>query len=161
MTSSLFARDAAGTFERWSNGAAQYAVDHQPASSAAPLVLAVRCRLAGVKSDDLALLDTGAAWSIIGGEMVDDVIGEASDLGESIWMSSRLGRCAGRLYRMSITLVADEGEDLLVDGTVLLARDWEGPIVLGYHGFLQRVRIALDPGIANSEERWLHFGGAR
>jgi hypothetical protein len=33
-----------------------------------------------------------------------------------------------------------------VDATVLLLPAWPGPMVLGVSGFLDRIRIAIDPG---------------
>lgn len=72
-------------------------------------------------------------------------------------MSTRLGRIEGRLHRLSVTLVADDGRDLQVAATVLIAPEWLGPPVLGYRGLLERVRIALDPGVAD-DDQWLYFG---
>ena len=127
--------------------------------SAHTLVVAARCRLAGVNNVELALLDTGAQWTLIGGELVDLVEPFASSMRWSITYSTRLGNVEAHCYRLDIELVADEGDDLLVNATVLLAKDWKGPpIVLGYRGLLERVRLALDPGVGE-DDQWLAFGG--
>ncbi|MCP4657636.1 MAG: hypothetical protein GY856_19695 [bacterium] len=41
------------------------------------------------------------------------------------------GRVRGELYRHGIKLIAKEGEDLGVEATVLVSRDWRGPSVIG------------------------------
>lgn len=55
----------------------------------------------------------------------------------------------GRLVRCSVTLVADEGDDLVVEATWFVPDDsdrhWNHPSFLGYHGSLQRLRFAVDP----------------
>lgn len=72
-------------------------------------------------------------------------------------MSTRLGTIHGQLHRLHITLVASEGDDLEIDATLVVAPDWMGPIVLGYRGFLERLRLGLDPGTAD-DDQWLSFG---
>jgi hypothetical protein len=74
-------------------------------------------------------------------------------------MSTRLGRISGSLYRINITLIAEENRDydLIVESSVFVSKEWEGPIVLGYRGFLERVRFALDPGVVPGEQKF-YFG---
>ncbi len=36
-------------------------------------------------------------------------------------------------------------QTLAMEGTFLFCEDWEGPTVLGFHGFLERIRFAIDP----------------
>lgn len=91
-----------------------------------------------------AQVDTGASWSILNREVARD-LGALDGDGSLISISTRLGLIAGRLERMSVALVADEGESTEVDATVFVSRDWIGPTFLGYSGFLDRVRIAIDP----------------
>jgi hypothetical protein len=120
--------------------------------------LMARCRLGTLETE--ALLDTGAEWSIFGGELAEALERDANDERLPIPMDTRLGRVDGRMYRLDIALLADEGEELRVSASVLLAPSWEGPPVLGYRGFLERIRFGLDPGHGNSEEQWLFFGSA-
>jgi len=68
-------------------------------------------------------------------------------------MSTRFGLIRGTLHRGPIRLHADEGEPLDVDATVFISPDWQGPNFLGYEGFLQRIRFAVDP-----ETNLFYFG---
>jgi hypothetical protein len=58
---------------------------------------------------------------------------------------------SGRLYRLSLTLLADEGEDVTIQTTAFLpereeAEHWgDMPCLLGLHGCLERLRFAVDP----------------
>ena len=74
-------------------------------------------------------------------------------------MSTRFGVLKGDLVRLAVTLLADPdcGVDLTVDATVAVIPDWPGPIILGYQGFLERLRFALDPG--NTLDGELFFFG--
>ena len=60
-------------------------------------------------------------------------------------MSTRLGLIKGRLERLRVALVADEGQPVEIDATFFVSRDWLGPTFLGYSGFMDRLRIAIDP----------------
>lgn len=124
------------------------------------LPLAARCRVGSLTDDDYALLDTGAQWSIVGGELAELVDSDLGEPTEPVTIHTRLGDVTGTLRRLGVTLVADEGENLEVDGTVCIAPEWTGPVVLGVRGFLERVRVALDPGVAD-DDQWLSFGGIR
>lgn len=73
--------------------------------------------------------------------------------------STRLGSMPGRLQRVLVTLIADEGANAEVDATVFVAPAWTGPVVLGYRGFLERLRFGLDPG-KEEHDQWLAFGVA-
>lgn len=136
----------------WCSGACRLATGL--VVSGQPLVLAVRCRVDGVAGQMDALLDTGAQWSIFGGDIADLLFGRADDEEREITLTSRLGPVRGRLHRVTVSLIADEGSDLVVSSSVLLASEWRGPPVLGYSGFLERFRVAIDPGDAP----WLFFG---
>ena len=57
----------------------------------------------------------------------------------------------GRLYRLTLTLLADEGEDVLIQATAFVpepeeAEHWgDLPCILGLYGCLERMRFAVDP----------------
>ena len=68
-------------------------------------------------------------------------------------MSTRLGVIHGALYRVAVTIEAEEGESLDVEATVFLSPDWRGPNFIGYQGLLQRIRFAVDP-----ETNLFYFG---
>ncbi len=123
------------------------------------LPVAVKCRVGSLEETDLALLDTGAEWSVIGGETAKIIEGELNLPTESFSMSTRLGKIYGSLYRINITLIAEKKSDydLTVESSVFVSTQWEGPIVLGYRGFLERIRFALDPGVIPGEQMF-YFG---
>ena len=93
----------------------------------------------------LALLDTGAAWSVLDAELARE-LGLLERDGESATISSRAGRIDGKLVRAATTLVADEGESIQVDSTVFVSSAWTDGNFIGYSGLLERVRFAIDPG---------------
>lgn len=141
----------------WSSGCSLYLVSSRVGHWRLPI--AVKCRVGNLEETDLALLDTGAEWSVIGGETAKILEGELELPTESFTMSTRLGRISGSLYRINISLLAEEyhGYDLTVESTIFVSKDWDGPIVLGYRGFLERIRFALDPGVMPGEQRF-YFG---
>ena len=101
----------------------------------------------------LALVDTGAPWCIVEPQLAEPVMDGFEELPSPVAISTRLGRYAGKLYRASLTLMPDEGEALAVDTTVFLAKDWPGGSFIGYQGFLDRIRFAIDP-----ERNRFYFG---
>ena len=93
----------------------------------------------------LALLDTGASWSVLNAELAQE-LGLFEQEGESATISSRVGRINGRLVRARTTLVADEGESIEVESTVFVSPEWPEGNFIGYSGLLERIRFAIDPG---------------
>ena len=92
----------------------------------------------------LALLDTGASWSVLNAELAQD-LGLFEQDGEDTTISSRAGKIDGKLVRTATTLVADEGESIEVDSTVFVSREWPAGNFIGYSGLLERIRFAIDP----------------
>ena len=90
--------------------------------------------------------------------MIDSEIAEEMGLfelpGEEISISTRMGVVTGKLIRVGLTILADEGTSLSVEGTVFVSPDW-GSNFLGYSGFLEHVRFALDPGNGRND---FYFG---
>jgi hypothetical protein len=132
-------------------------VDHPTGSHL--LTVAAPCRFGNQRGVDRALIDTGAQWSVLGGELASQVEADAFSTGEGVVLTTRLGAVRGRFCFLDVTLVADEGDHLLVPATVILAPSWPGPPVLGYRGLLDRIRFGLDPG-DGPEDQWLFFGRA-
>ncbi len=62
--------------------------------------------------------------------------------------------CPAWLQRHRIEFLADDGQDLEVEATFFIARDWPEPSVLGYTGVLDRIRFAIDP-----QANRFYFGG--
>jgi hypothetical protein len=101
----------------------------------------------------LAQVDTGAAWSILDGDIAE-ALGFLEQAGPSVTLSTRSGTVRGRLIRSSLTLVADEGESCEVDATLFVSPEWRYGTFLGYSGFLERIRFAVDPATND-----FYFGG--
>lgn len=101
----------------------------------------------------LAMLDTGAQWSVLNAELADNLELFERD-GEPVTISSRMGTVGGRLVRARTTLVADDGDSVEVDSTVFVLRDWPAGNFIGYSGLLERIRFAVDP-----HENAFIFGG--
>ena len=93
----------------------------------------------------LALLDTGAAWSVVDAELAD-ALGLFDEDGLPVTMSSRIGRFDGKLVRVKTTLMAEDGESVELDSTVFVSREWPQGNFIGYSGLLERIRFAIDPG---------------
>lgn len=93
----------------------------------------------------LAQLDTGAAWSVLDGDIAE-ALGFLERVGPRITLSTRSGIARGKLIRSTVTLLADEGESCDVDATLFVSRDWRYGNFLGYSGLLERIRFAVDPG---------------
>jgi hypothetical protein len=101
----------------------------------------------------LAQLDTGAAWSIFEPEIAA-AMGILDAEGVPVRLSTRHGEIPGHLVDgVSVAILADEGEGLNVNATVFVSRDWPRGNFIGYSGFLERIRIGLDPG-----DNSFHFG---
>ena len=93
------------------------------------------------------MVDTAAPWCILEPDLAKAFEGSLESLTDIAVLDSRLGRFKGRLYRGSITILAEEGESLAVDATFFLSQDWTGGNFVGYQGFLERIRFAVDPGL--------------
>ena len=124
----------------------------------AKLIVGIRCRLGRLEYDEAGLLDTAATWSVLSAEVASEVSGDISDPIRPVRFNTRLGDYEGTLHRIAIQLKADEGNDLAVDATVAVISDWSGPTVFGFCGFLDRIRIALDPGRGSHESPTVFFG---
>jgi hypothetical protein len=145
-----------GSRTPWATSSTRYriATEHEGSQ----LTVAVPCRLAGLPFEVQALLDTGAAWSIIGGDLADLLVARLGASGQTMILATRLGRIRGVLQELDVVLVADRGDNLIVSASMLVAPGWMGPVVLGYQGFLERIRFALDPGVGPGDA-WFFFGG--
>lgn len=140
---------------RWSSGAALFHVDEPMGKHSACVAVSCRVEHLGVHR---AMVDTGAQWSVIGGELAQALESAALETVGTMAMTTRLGTINGELCAVSITLVAQEGDDLAIEATALVAPDWTGPpVVLGHRGLLEKVRFALDPGVTQGDQ-WLYFG---
>lgn len=142
----------------WATGGASLRTDFELGSHRAPV--AVSCRLGGVAPDHYALLDTGATWTIVPSDLLEAVQAPIEPTGNEITIGSRFGRHRGPVVRMDLTLLAEPGwgVDLEIPGArALVIDDWPGPVVVGFHGALELIRFAMDPGVRPGEGA-LYFG---
>lgn len=155
MSRRLLVESGGGLAIPWSTGGARYRISEK--SHDGTLVVAVDCRI-DAAGDVTALLDTGAEWSVLGGVLATSLLGSSSRPHDyPMIMRTRLGPIEGWRRRVPVTLLANDGRELEIAATVLLAPEWEGPPVLGYRGLLERIRFALDPGVTDADQ-WMYFG---
>lgn len=91
----------------------------------------------------LAQVDTGAAYSVLESGAAR-ALGLFDVEGDPVRLSTRSGDLWGRLVRVPLKLVADEGESLDFEAPFFVSTDWYGATFLGYTGLLDKLRIALD-----------------
>ena len=124
--------------------------DHDPSGQNEETGIWLDIAADGADVSWITLVDTGAPWCIVKATIAD-ALGLTTH--KEAGLSTRLGVVLGELHRVPVMLLADEGRPLTVDATVFASAHWTGPNVLGYQGFLERLRFAVDPAT-----RRFHFG---
>ena len=93
----------------------------------------------------VAQLDTGAAWSVLD-PLVARSLGLFEAEGHLTRLETRFGTMKGRLVRIPLRFIAEQGISLDTEGTFFISPDWPpGRTFLGYSGLLDAMRFALDP----------------
>ncbi len=118
--------------------------DQAPGAPEATAKIFVQVEFSGIGIPLLAQLDTGAAYSTLETELAEALNVLDGD-GQAATLDTRLGKVNGRLERVPITLLADEGQSLEIEASFFVSRQWSGKTFLGYTGLLDQIRIALDP----------------
>ncbi len=120
-------------------------LDHHRDAPEATAKIFVRLLIGGLPSAVVAQLDTGAAWSVLDPK-VANLLGLVEAAGFSTILETRLGRKAGKLVKVRIEFLAEEGTSFETEGTFFICSDWpSGRTFLGYSGLLDSIRFALDP----------------
>ena len=116
------------------------------------LLVAVPCRVEN-GPPTLALLDTASEWCLLAWPLAEECgcVGGTGEL--PIRLHTRFGLIVGWLERLTLRLLAAEGEPIELEGTWFVSPDWDGPTVLGWRAGLERFRFTLDPA-----EDWFYFG---
>lgn len=127
-------------------------LDHDPTNPEVSAKLFVP--IAVGEFEVLAQIDTGAPYSILSSEVAVQ-LGLTSTASEEINISTRHGSFKGRLERTVVSLLAEEGESLQFEATFFIPDQWPSGSFIGWAGFLERVRSAIDP--ANN---LFYFGAA-
>jgi len=94
----------------------------------------------------LAMVDTGATYSALEPEISEALGLFSRDDGEATTYQVRDVRFDGHLFRLDVTIPATEGgEHVCVEGLFFASPHGPPFNVLGYRGFLERLRLGLDP----------------
>ncbi len=115
--------------------------------------LYVRIAVGSPTLTTMAMLDTGSTYSVLDADMADHLGAFDETDAPVVDLATRHGLMRGSLVRRRVWLLAEEGESLDVDATFWVGPEWRYGHFLGYTGFLQRIRLALDP-----QSNQLHFG---
>jgi len=99
------------------------------------------------------MIDTAAPWCIFASPIGRSIRDHFQPISEILSLSTRLGNFRGRLYLVPLSFPVVQGESLEIEATVFVSADWSGENFLGYEGFLQRIRFAVDP-----ENNLFYFG---
>lgn len=139
--------------DNFSSGRASF-LDSPPSDQGRSARIYVRVAVQGMKEAFLALLDTGAEWSILDREIAEQ-IGLTDIDGEAATLRHKEGTTHGKLVRTTVTMLADEGDGLDVEATVFVPDGaWPtGRNFIGYSGFLEKLRIGLD-----AQNNQVYFG---
>lgn len=111
-------------------------------------------QLEGLEVDLFGIVDTAAPWCLIQWSLLE-LLQMPPPNGRDR-LETRFGLLTGELRRWSVLLFAEEGRPMKIDASLFVSEDWREermPNFLGYEGFLQRLRFAIDPA-HNS----FHFG---
>ncbi len=99
----------------------------------------------GVEIRVYAMVDTGTPWSIFNTELAR-ALGLEPEAGETIALATPYGRFTGTIQRVTIQLKATRGTSLDIDASIFVPdENWYFGNFLGYTGFLERFRFAIDP----------------
>lgn len=156
----LYSLDHRKQLQGWSCGGAEFHHQHQ-AHGRHRYIIAVRCRLGSQLEEHFAMLDTAADRSIIAPAVAEMLEGDVGPSHGSIEISSRFGLTDARLHAIEVTLLADadHGRHIVVPSVCAFPSVWEGPqIVLGFGGFLEHIRIALQPSQGAGSKSMIYFG---
>ena len=139
----------------FTTGSAAYYDSGTPDQVLAEPRIHIRVELGDSDIEFLALVDSAAPWCILESRLVEAAQDQLEELPRDVAISTRLGRFEGRLYLGELKLLPDDGEELFVATTFFLSPEWPGGNFVGYVGFLDRFRFAVDP-----PENRFFFGAA-
>ena len=117
-----------------------------PAEPKARLVLRVAIESIVIQ----AMVDTGGLYLFCTPSVAHSLNLDAAQALGAQTILFRDERVRGTLHRLTLTLLAEEGEDVQIDTTAFVPdASYEDvpelPSILGLHGCLERVRFAFDP----------------
>ena len=94
-----------------------------------------------------AVLDTGAPWCILNEEQAKELNPNYKDEAiDAKRVNIRGEKTEGVLIRLPVTICAEQGEDIIIEGTVFVPQDERDlPNFIGLDGFLSRIKFAINP----------------
>jgi hypothetical protein len=129
--------------------------DRDSAASEPTAKIFVRVGLPGLEGPILAELDTGAPWSLLNQEVAEELgLFENDEDDDKTSVITASGKVTGRLKKVALSVLAEEGDSLEIEASVLVSEEWSGPSFLGYSGLLEWIRFGLDP-----QANQFYFGG--
>ena len=130
--------------EEFASGVSTYLEEDPSLNSPEPSVH-VRISVQGdVPIEALARLDPATPWVVLNSEL-NRRLRLPEDSLDIVELRTAIGLKRDFLERFPITLQAEQGDNLEVDATLFICDDWPGANFLGYRGFVQRIRFAVDP----------------
>jgi hypothetical protein len=109
------------------------------------LLVAVPCRVGSVSRQVYALLDTTSERCVLPPDLAAELGDELDVIPAVSQLHTRFGLLTGALGRVTVVFDAADGDALAVDATCFTSEGWRGPMVIGWKGCLDRMRIGLDP----------------
>ncbi len=129
--------------EVFTSGVATYS-DDDPSLNSKQTSVHVRIYLPEIRQKFLyAKIDPATSWVILNSD-INEQLGLRA-YSNDITLQTAAGKMRGCLERWPITLIADKGDALKIDATLFVCNEWTRGNFLGYSGFLERIRFAVDP----------------
>lgn len=142
--------------DKWNIGAAEYYIGSR-SDIKNKFPVAIRCCIGNLLNEELALIDTGACYSMIN-EDTFTLIKASMTYIEDVHIITARGLRLCKLYMMPIQLLADYGEPLSIEILTAVVPDWPEQTIIGMRGGLEKIRCAFDPG--TKDDALFYFGSA-
>jgi hypothetical protein len=142
-----------------------YTTAHRPevnwSDEDTPMRLRIECVIEG--KPFIAHIDTGAPWSVLGGQLIYDLEDALTPLDQRVCLQTAHGLIEGELHRINMTLMGEGASNNLdLSIRVIVANTWTGPpLMLGMRGCLDSFRWAFDAGFHAEDTPRLFFGELR
>ena len=129
----------------------------RPMPLGAPLPAVIPCCIPGIASEMDALLDTGSPYCIMRRDVAEELKLDLHDAPTwAFWHGDT--RYEGPSHRHTALIPAVRGQDLILDVAWVVPPDWDGPIVLGWYGFLQSIpNFGCEVNITSEQESFFYF----
>ena len=144
----------------FSTGSCRY-LDHIPGGDSGHPRIYIDVEIHGQRT--LAAVDTGGVYVICDPHLASIIDFSAAEFISIESVSTWNRKYNGKLYRLPLAILADEGETLVLDVTVFIPDDlgpdepWPFPTaIIGYSGGLERLRFAVSP--AHQPDSRFFFG---